>query len=255
MEEKGMYGILALVAVFAAAGIFLAVSNDGPQVVYVETGAQAAAQVPVQASIPARIMSAPFRVLGRGITGAVEYQVGNATTNFTSTIDLIMNKSVIGCSAQITSGASSAYLNTCNDNGGSGGTPTSGGTITCDGGTDKSDAANISTCDGGFLLTNNGIEAKLNAQLNESSGPFNSLYTYIYNINGCNASCSVADPGSLVTLSGSDQSLCDNMTSAGAVCQCIGISITSLPNLAAAKAGTPITFKKRDTLATPASVC
>lgn len=249
MEEKSMFAVLAIVALFAAAGVFFTLSNDGPSVVYVQSGAsEAVSAAPARASVPARILTAPFRVLGKGITGAAEVQIGNATTNFTNVTDLVMNKSIISCSASLDSGSVTAYLNTCNDNGSIGGTPNSGGTITCDGGTNAT--ADPATCDGGFQLTNAGRNATLVAKLNASSGPVDNINTYLVDINGCNSTNTVASPGSLVTLNSTDQTLCTTMVGNGAVCQCMALDINSPSNMASAKSGTPVTFRKQDTLTT-----
>jgi len=252
----GLYVVLGVVVAFAGVGMFMTFQNNAAsQVVYVQEGLGARQAGPAVSYLP-RLASAPFRIFGRGITGADVTQVGNSTVNFTQTIDLAMTKNTITCTAQLTQGATSAFLNTCNDNGGSGSpNPNSGGTIVCDSGTNKTNSTQIAACDGGFFLTNNGVSGKLSAFLNASSGPVNSVKTYVYNYTGCTANCTVALSSSPVTLNSTDQTLCNTFISGGSVCQCMTIGITSAANVLSAKSGTPVTFRKQDTVTTPATAC
>ena len=169
---------------------------------------------------------------------------------------LTLEKAVVTCNAQVNQSATSAVLNTCNDNGGSGSpNPNAGGTITCDDGTGKSDAANVSTCAGGFKLQNDGLPVKLSAKLLSSSGPIDSLSTYLYNISGCAGSCNLVPSSSPLALTGSDQTLCNTFSSGGELCQCMTVQISSPVNVLAAKAGVPIVFKKQDSVTTPSVSC
>ena len=171
-------------------------------------------------------------------------------------IELLMEKSIITCTAELNSGASSAVLNTCNDNGGAGSpNPNSGGSIVCDGGTAKDSASNISVCDGGFSVFNDGLEGKFQTNLTNSSGPVDSLYTYIYNHTGCTSSCSLATPASPLTLNSTVQTACNNFTSSGRMCQCLTLEITSAQNIISAKTGTPVTLMVQDSITTPAVSC
>ena len=253
-EQTGVYGIVGLIAVFAAAGVFLTLNAPDSQVVVLE-GARFIPSVSPQ--IPSSMAFRPFSVVGKSITGAATFYEGNATVNLNTTIDLFMNKSTITCSAELTTDASSAVLNTCNDNGG-GGSATSGGAIYCDSGTSKLTLTNISACDGGFLVTNEGVGGQLRATLlANSSGPFNTISTYMYTnfTPSCSSSCNNATAASPNTLSSTAGVLCGNFTSTSAVCQCLKISITSFANIASAKSGTPILFTKNDTIVTPAQSC
>jgi len=250
-EHVGVYGIVGLIAVFAAAGVFLTLNAPDSNVVVVEN-TRLIPSVSPSLSSPG-LLSRPFIIVGRGITGAAvanNSDVGTGNVTFNATTDLNMNKSTITCIAELDVGATSAVLNTCNDNGG-GGTATSGGAIACDGNTSKSVLANISTCDGGFYLANEGRHATLKATVS-GSGPYDAIKTYLYNTStSCNATTSCATAAAPVTLTGAQAVLCKNLTSSSTACQCMKIEITAYSNVVSAKAGTPISFQKNDTLVTP----
>lgn len=201
------------------------------------------------------------------MTGAHTYAEANGSVSLNTTIDLVLNNTNnpgIVCTAAVDQGATSVFLNTCNDGGGAGGSANVGlqqnVSLFCDGVDGATgpftNASNAPlTCTGGFLLTNMGVSGELNATLVSLSNADN-LYSYLYNATTDGCACqqviaSTAEASREITAS--TRRLCGNLTTRGAVCQCVGIKVTNNVKVAALKAGTPISFIKNDTLSAPAS--
>jgi len=206
-----------------------------------------------------------------GPTGMLSIEQPDFELQTSHTLQLLMPKNSINCSARIFQDADNVTLYTCGDK------PNVGGTITCDlnaSGSSSTNPTNATTCSrqnafGAFFLTNNGTNATLNATVlnitlsgssNNQISLDNTLYSAVGSPGCAGASCNNCPaPDTLGCFKDVDPASptpnsvleCDNFVSGGSVCQCFSIHVVE-PALHRMRAGEDFQFAVLKTLGSPA---